>query len=218
MRVLITCGPASVSLDGVRRLTNLSTGELGTAMAQALVAAGYSVVCLRGVGAVYPPPLEPVEVVPFFGNEDLAEMLRERRGRPEVVLHAAALADFFPEKIFADGRELPVGEAGKIPSSTKDFRVHFRPATKVVGHLREWFSEAFLVGWKYEVEGEREDAIKKGFRLVKENGLDACVVNGPACGQEMIWVEAGGKKTSFPHRGAFVAALSCGLLAEGQAS
>jgi len=96
MRIVITSGPSYEPLDQVRRLTNSSTGELGTLLAEGFAEAGHSVVCFRGVAATFPPPLWPVEVIPFTTNDDLAKGLFGLPAREEVtlVLHAAALCDF----------------------------------------------------------------------------------------------------------------------------
>lgn len=205
MRVLITCGPSSVFLDRVRRLTNHSTGELGAWMAESLVAAGCEVVCLRGEGATHPAPLAPVEVESFATNEELERAMQKRVGWADVVLHAAAMSDFRLEKILLDGRE--VGEAGKIASSVQEMQVYFRQERKAIASLREWFPGAVLVGWKYEVEGREEEAVEKGIRQVRENRLDACVVNGPACGETMIWVTDRGEERRFRDRREFVGEL-----------
>jgi hypothetical protein len=40
------------------------------------------------------------------------------------------------------------------------------------------------VGWKYEVDGTREQVIEKASRQIFENQTDACVANGPAYGED----------------------------------
>ena len=50
------------------------------------------------------------------------------------------------------------------------------------GVLRGWFPRATIVGWKYEVDGTREQVIEKASRQIFENQTDACVANGPAYG------------------------------------
>src|SRR5271155_2633710 len=96
MRIVITAGPSYEPIDRVRRLTNFSTGELGTLLAEAFAAAGHQVIMFRGEGSSFPPPLWPVEVVPFATNEDLESSLRRLLKKEEVaiVFQAAALCDF----------------------------------------------------------------------------------------------------------------------------
>ena len=40
MKIIVTCGPSYEPIDEVRRITNFSTGELGSRLARALARAG----------------------------------------------------------------------------------------------------------------------------------------------------------------------------------
>lgn len=60
--------------------------------------------------------------------------------------------------------------------------LELEPASKVIHHLRDLFPDSFLVGWKYELDGTRADALKKAQRQLAECRTDACVVNGRAYG------------------------------------
>jgi phosphopantothenoylcysteine synthetase/decarboxylase len=212
MKVLLTCGPASEPIDLVRRMTNHSTGELGTRLAEAFVAAGWEVRCLRGTGATHPPPLAPVEVLPFATTEDCRRALENQRGWPEVVLHLAALADFLPSEVqVGSGAWQPVGGPGipgKISSSVEELTVRFLRAPKVISRLRELFPKALRVGWKYEVDGSLAEAWAKARQQIAAHDLHACVVNGPACGDALFWISSTGEQpVAFAHRGEFVARL-----------
>ena len=55
---LVTCGPAYEPIDEVRRITNQSTGELGSLLSEILSRAKFEVLCLRGEMAIYPSPRE----------------------------------------------------------------------------------------------------------------------------------------------------------------
>src|SRR5476651_357114 len=116
MRIVITSGPSYEPIDQVRRLSNFSTGELGTLLAEGFSAAGHTVVCFRGVASTFPPPLWPVEVIPFTTNDDLAAGLRTLPEREEatIVFHAAALCDFRIKEI-TDESGRPV-HADKVSS------------------------------------------------------------------------------------------------------
>ncbi len=72
MRIIITSGPSYEPLDKVRRLSNFSTGELGTLLPESFAETSHSVICFRGVASTFPAPLHPVEVIPFTTNDDLA--------------------------------------------------------------------------------------------------------------------------------------------------
>src|SRR5277367_5660358 len=96
MRIVITSGPSYEPLDKVRRLSNFSTGELGTLLAEGFAEAGHRVVCFCGAASTFSTPLWPIEVMPFTTNDDLAAGLQNLPAREDasIVFHAAALCDF----------------------------------------------------------------------------------------------------------------------------
>src|SRR2546430_10290759 len=53
MKCVVTAGPTYEPLDEVRRLTNFSTGKLGTELANFLTGQGHEVVLLLGYYAIY---------------------------------------------------------------------------------------------------------------------------------------------------------------------
>jgi phosphopantothenoylcysteine synthetase/decarboxylase len=182
MRLLITLGPSFEPLDGARRLTNMSTGRLGTQLANAFVATGWEVICLRGEGSSYRGELNTGRVETFTTNDDLARRM-ERWGTVggfDAVFHAAALCDYRVGRVIgADGQAV---NSPKISTRDGKLILELEPATKVLPKLRGWFPNARIVGWKYELAGTREDAFAKAWRQLAENATDACVLNGAAYG------------------------------------
>ena len=198
MRLLVTCGPSYEPLDQVRRLTNLSTGALGVGLAEHLAAGGHEVICLKGVGATHPDPAAPVELDRFTTNDVLASRLRHwaRTGCFTAVFHVAALCDYKVASIEAlDG---PLSGPGKIPSALGELRVRLAPARTLIGDLRGWFPKAWIVGWKYEVEGSTERAIQLGVDQMARCRTDACVVNGPACDGVFFLCDSSGRTEACP--------------------
>jgi phosphopantothenoylcysteine synthetase/decarboxylase len=181
MRILITAGPSCAPIDRVRRLTNFSSGELGSLMGDALTASGHEVVCLMGEMASHLPK-GGASVRHFGTNQELLSLLKEESVLgAEVVLHAAALCDYEVVSVAdMDGHLL---EAGKIATDLGELRMILRPALKVLPALRGLFPRAVLLGWKYEVDGTRAEALAKGRAQIEACGTDGCVVNGPAYGQ-----------------------------------
>lgn len=182
-RVVVTCGPSYEPIDEVRRITNHSTGKLGIELSNLLAARGWSVVCLKGVGATHPVPLSPgVQRLPFSTNDHLLERLAalSKDGDVVAVFQAAALCDFKPRHV-TDASGADVGSA-KLSSRIGELTIVLEPATKLIGHMRGLFPRAALVGWKYELVGSREDVIAKGKRQLDENKTDLCVLNGSAYG------------------------------------
>lgn len=203
--VLITCGPSFAPLDEVRRITNFATGEIGVVLANALAAAGRSVVCFRGEAATAPAEFAPgVDVRPFTTNADLARQL-EAFGPASAVLHAAALGDFEVE--FVRDQEGELLTERKIPSRAGHLLVGLRPAPKVLPELRAWFPGARIVGWKYELNGALADALHAATHQIAEAGTDACVVNGAAYGEGFGLVDPAGRVRHFADKPALAAGL-----------
>ena len=184
MRAIVTCGPSYEPIDQVRRITNFSTGELGVRLANRLARDGHDVTCFRGVAATRALTLDGTRHVPFSTNDDLLAKLDavERREEIGAVFQAAALADF---------RVKGASPARKMSSRAGTVTLTLVPATKLIGRLRELFPKAWIVGWKYELDGGREDVLEKARRQLAENGTDVCVANGAAYGEGFGIVRAG---------------------------
>jgi phosphopantothenoylcysteine synthetase/decarboxylase len=182
MRIVITSGPSYEPIDQVRRLTNSSTGELGTLLSEAFAEAGHSVVCFRAVASTFAAPLWPVEVMPYATNEDLVESLTRLPAREQVsvVLHAAALCDFKVREIVDEEGVALTGH--KIPSRSGKLHLTLEPAPKVITSLRRMFPASIIVGWKFEIDGTTSDVLAKGRRQIEDCLTDACVLNGAGYG------------------------------------
>ncbi len=180
MRIVITCGSAMAPIDEVRRITNFSTGELGLLLANAFADAGHEVICWKGEAATSPlPVVESVSLLPFSTNDDLAAKLATA-GHADAVFQIAALCDYEVDEIRdSDGN---LQDAAKIPSRFGGLVLHLKPARKVLPTLRDVFPHARIVGWKYELDGTREDALAAGRRQFVEACSDLCVINGAAYG------------------------------------
>ena len=184
MRLLVTCGPTYENLDEVRRLTNFSTGKLGTGLANHLAAAGHEVTLLKGYYATCTDRCE-VPPVEFTTTEDLRLRIRESAlAKHDAVFHAAAVSDFRFGRVFERGAndKLEPIRSGKFRTNEGTLLAELIPTHKIIGELRKLFPSAVIFGWKYEVDGDREEVIERGRKQIRENETDYCVVNGRAYG------------------------------------
>ena len=185
MNCLVTAGPTYEPLDEVRRLTNFSTGRLGSGLASFLARSGHTVTLLLGCGATHCPEPTDLTIEIFTTTADLLVRLQRLAGqRFDDVLHAAAVSDFGFGKVWERTPEGRLVEllAPKLPTRRGTLWAELVPTPKAIGRLREWFPQATLVGWKYEVEGTREEALARGGAQIAACRTDACVVNGRAYG------------------------------------
>jgi phosphopantothenoylcysteine synthetase/decarboxylase len=178
MNVIITGGPSSEPIDEVRLITNRSTGELGLILAQAFWQSGHQASLFLGRLSQFRHP----QATYFDRNEDLLRMLREvsESKSVNVVLHAAALADFQVTAVRAGNQDVGLR---KISSDHQILSVELAPKQKVLAGLRDLFPHALIVGWKLELEGSRNELIQEAIAQIKKNRTDACVVNGRAFGE-----------------------------------
>jgi len=173
---VITCGPAIAPIDSVRRITNFATGEIGTLLAHELASRGFQVICFRGEGSSAAAPAG-VEVQKFTTNEFLALALRKLPRQPDAIFHAAALCDFEVEQIEGAERQ------NKLSSLCESLVLTLRPAPKILPTLRELFPAAKIVGWKYELDGDRAQALVRAREQITQCRTNLCVLNGTAYGE-----------------------------------
>ncbi len=184
MKIVVTCGPGSEPIDAVRRITNYSTGELGILIANRCIRAGHEVICFKGYGATTDLQLATGgELIEFATNRDLDSQLRRLPCRENiaVLFHAAALCDFRVESVTSEsGEEISVA---KIPSQLNALTLLLVPAKKMLPELKSIFPAAKIIGWKYELNGTREDALAAARRQLQTCRTIACIINGIAYGR-----------------------------------
>lgn len=135
-------------------------------------------------------------MVEFTTTADLEARFRALAASPvDAVFHAAAVSDFSFGSVF---RQLPNGrlekvQAGKISSRAGPLLAELTATPKIIPQLRGFFRHALLVGWKYEMDGSREDAIAEAMDQISTCKTDACVANGRAYGSGFGLVTACGQ-------------------------
>jgi phosphopantothenoylcysteine decarboxylase/phosphopantothenate--cysteine ligase len=165
-------------------LTNFSTGRLGSELATYLSQKGHTVTLLIGQQATWRGERNAARVETFSTTADLLEKLR---AEPDVqgLFHAAAVSDFTFGKIWERNAEGQLKEvkARKIPTSSTGLLAELVPTPKIIAELRRLFPHAWLTGWKYELDGDRVEVVKKAVMQIAQNRTNACVVNGAAYGE-----------------------------------
>jgi len=184
MIAVVTAGPASAPIDDVRRITNFASGEIGALLSAALVAQGIEPLLFRARGATCTEVPDGTLLHEFETNRDLAralEHLSETRGADiRAVFHAAALSDYAVSAV--RGPDGSLSGAHKIPGDLPQIHLVLEPAAKILPRLRAWFPHAWIAGWKYELEGAREDAVEAARAQLAQGRTEATVLNGAAYG------------------------------------
>jgi phosphopantothenoylcysteine synthetase/decarboxylase len=198
MNCIVTAGPTYEPLDEVRRLTNFSTGRLGTELANHLAAQGHRVTLLIGESATYPGKRQAQSVKVFSTTADLRAKLKSFSGKKvDAIFHAAAVSDFAFGQVFTGkkpGEFTALAPSKKISTRAGNMLVELVPTPKIIAELRGWFPRARLAGWKFEANGGRSGALRAAKKQLADCATDFCVANGPAYGKGFCLVSAGGQK------------------------
>lgn len=210
MNCVVTAGPTYETMDNVRRLTNFSTGRLGTELANFLTARGHAVTLLRGEQATYGGEIQALRVKAFSTTTDLMEQL-QALAKLDVgaVFHAAAVSDFTFGKIWLRSEQGDLSEikSGKISTRRGTLLAELVPTPKVIANLRDWFPTAKLIGWKFEVDGDRASVLRAAEQQLRDCRTDVCVANGPAFGPGFGLVTGVGQCVDLPGQNELFAGL-----------
>lgn len=164
LRVLVTAGGTREPLDAVRFIGNRSSGRMGVALAEAAARRGADVTL---VAANVTLPVDPaVDVVRIETAAELAEASRRAFADSQVVLMAAAVADFRPA-------EPAAGKLAREGSGGLELRLE-ETEDVIAGLAAERSPEQTLVGFAAE---HGPDAIERARRKLERKGLDAIVFN-----------------------------------------
>lgn len=160
--VLITAGPTQERIDPVRYITNHSTGKMGYALAECCMRRGASVTLVSGPVAIEAPMF--VNVVPVVSAEDMAREVKSRASQQDIIIKAAAVADYRPMN--------PAEE--KIKKKDSDASIELERTEDILKFLGEnKKANQFICGFSMETEHMIENSKAK---LEKKN-VDMIVAN-----------------------------------------
>lgn len=163
LSVLVTAGPTQERLDPVRFITNRSSGKMGYAIAAAAAARGASVTLVTGPTSL--PIPQGVNAVRILSTQELYDQMLALCPQMNVVIQAAAPADFTPETV-ADQKIKKQGNEPLVIRLTQTPDV-----AAAVGKTKK--EGQTLVGFAAETNDVLQNAQKK---LAKKN-LDLIVAN-----------------------------------------
>lgn len=164
MRWLVTAGGTREPIDAVRVLANLSTGRLGAAVADAARAAGHEVLLLHAGDAA--TAASDIARERFVTTADLQALLARHAPAADVVVHAAAVADY-----------LPSGVPGKIDSERDELVLRLHRAPKLIDALRDQCPHGLLVGFKLTAGEDEAARLARAREQLERTRVDAVVVN-----------------------------------------
>lgn len=159
-RILITAGPTREMLDPVRFITNLSTGEMGYAIAKEARKRGWKVTLISGPTSLIPP--RGVRVIPIITVKELDEALQRHFFRHDALVMSAAVGDFIPLRTALK----------KIPRMKK-WTVNFREAPDLIKKVAHKKGDRIVIGFSLETG----DWLKRSRRKLVRKHLNGIVAN-----------------------------------------
>ncbi len=163
-KILVTAGPTREPLDPVRFLTNHSTGKMGYAIARQAMLRGAEVTLVSGPVALTPPPF--IKLVPVVRAADMFEAVKERWESQDIIIKAAAVADYTPVQTAED----------KIKKKDGDMMLALDRTQDILAWLGQHKKEnQVLCGFSMETRDVLENSAaqleKKNADMIAENCL-----------------------------------------------
>jgi phosphopantothenoylcysteine decarboxylase/phosphopantothenate--cysteine ligase len=163
LRVLVTAGGTREPIDSVRYIGNRSSGRMGLALAAEAARRGAGVTLIAANVGLEPPP--GVRVLRVESATELAHACEQEFARCDVLLMAAAVADFRP----ANPSDSKLKKDHGTPT------IELEPTVDVLSGLAERRDDGqVMIGFAAE---HGEDAIAYARGKLERKGLDAIVVN-----------------------------------------
>ena len=160
-RVLVTAGPTVEDIDPVRYVSNRSSGKMGYALAAEAVRRGANVCLISGPVRLAPPA--GAELVLVRSAAEMARAVFERFGDTDIVVQAAAVADYRPVDRMEQKRK----------KSGERWSLELEATQDILKELGTRKSRQFLVGFAAESERLVENAREK----LRDKSLDLIVAN-----------------------------------------
>jgi len=189
VRVLVTAGGTREAIDPVRFVGNRSSGKMGYAVAEVAARRGAAVTLVTTQGR---PVSSAIEVVRVTTAEDMHREVVARFPETDVVVMAAAVADFRPKVVAAEKLKKHDG----VPE------IVLEPTPDILAALGERKVAQLLVGFAAETERVRERAAEK----LARKRVDLMVANDvsePGAGFEVdtnraVLVDSSGAEEDTP--------------------
>ena len=165
--VVVTAGPTYEDIDEVRFIGNRSSGTMGYAVAAEAARRGARVVLVSGPTRLEPPPT--AEVVRVRSAAQMRDAVQRVAADADIVLMAAAVADYTPEGGQLDGKIEKTADAGALELTlvpTPDILAE-------LGRRRAGGSRPLLIGFA----AQSGNPVERGRQKLRAKNVDMIVAN-----------------------------------------
>lgn len=179
MKILITSGGTREPIDGVRVITNLSSGSTGAFLTDYFRGRGHDVALLKAKESKNSNL--PGDVYEFTSFESLEDKLKTLLSSThfDVVLHLAAISDYSVDSIVVDGKSYKPDASAKINSEAESITLHLKKNKKLINQLKQFASDKdfILVGFKLTNSPSQQERRLAVTRLAEDYSIDYIVHN-----------------------------------------
>lgn len=148
-KILVTAGATLEMIDPVRAITNLSSGKMGYAIAQAAFEMGADVTLVSGASALKPPL--GVKFISATSADLMYLNVMQNIAAQDIFISVAAVADYSPVETSAQ----------KIKKSKSSLTIELKPNKDILAEVASLPNPPFCVGFAAETEHLLEHAEAK---------------------------------------------------------
>lgn len=159
--VLLTAGPTQEPIDGVRYISNRSSGKMGYALAEEAVARGARVVLVSGPVALAEP--RGVELVRVRSAVEMRQAVMDHLSESTIVIKAAAVADY----------HVAHPTTQKLKKTSARLSLELEPTPDILAELGTKKGDRLLIGFAAETDHLIEEARRK----LQQKNCDMIVAN-----------------------------------------
>ena len=163
LKILVTAGATRERLDPVRFLTNDSSGKMGFALAEAARDRGAEVTLVKA--ATTAPVPAAIRIIPVESARDLLAAMKKEAPKQDVIIQAAAVADYRPAAVSKTKIKKKAGEPMVLTLEENP------DVAKAIGQIKK--EKQTLVGFAAETDHVESHAEAK----LKAKNLDMIVAN-----------------------------------------
>ena len=164
IKITVTAGPTAEALDPVRFITNHSSGKMGYAVAEAASMRGAEVTLVSGPVNIKAPVF--VNTVPVVSAHDMFKAVSERLPDTDILIMAAAVADYTPLDFSVNKIKKKDGELSIQLKRTEDI-------LKYAGQNKR--EDQTICGFSMEtqdlLENSRKKLISKNCDIIAANSI-----------------------------------------------
>ena len=177
LSILITAGGTREDIDGVRFLTNLSTGKTASAIADYFINQGHSVTYLHAPDVILPKEYCDKLLFTSFKSLDAAVQNELSKNKYNVVIHNAAVSDYSVESVVVADNVYTAPYTEKLPSSEEMISLNLKRNEKIVNKIKSYSSSVLLTAFKLTVNQSEEKKIEQVNKLIEDSNADFVVQN-----------------------------------------